>query len=88
MVILYSVPLLNSIAECFERNACVLHEVRHYFLAQPPTVRVLENQRCVPVIQSHRWLNTILDASVDQIVVVVNGLLVDWPTPEWQNTRP
>lgn len=87
-MVTYSIPLLDSIAERFECNTCVLDEVRHDVFAQPSTIRVLEYQWCVPMVQSHRWLNTILNASVDQVVVVVNGQLIDWPATEGQDTRP
>jgi len=88
VVMTYGVPLADSVAKGLESNARILDKVWHNVFAQPSTIRVLQHQRRVPVIQSDRRLDTILNTSVNQIVVVVNGLLIDWTATKRQDARP
>lgn len=88
MVGAYSEPLLDTITKRFKSNTRIVDKILHDVFAKPATVSVLKYQWCVPMVQSHRRLDTILDASVDDIVVVVNGLLIDRSTTEGQDTRP
>jgi len=81
----YSVPLLNPITKRTKRNARILDKVRHNLLAQPPTIRILEHQRRVPVVQSNRRLDTILNASINDIVVVIDSQLIDGSSAERQD---
>ena len=82
----YGEPLAHSITEGFERNARILDKVWHNVFAQPSAVRVLEDQRRVPMVQRDRRLDAILDAGVDEVVIMVNGLLVDWSTAKRQDS--
>ena len=81
----YSVPLLNPITKRTKRNPCILDKVRHNILAQPSTIRILEHQRRVPVIQSNRRLDTILNASINDIVVMIDSQLIDGSAAKRQN---
>ena len=88
VIVAYGKPLLDTITKRLESDASIVDEVFHNVFTEPAAIGVLKYQWRVPMVQSHRRLDAIFDASVNNIVIVVDGLLVDWPTAEWQDTRP
>lgn len=46
----YSIPFANPIAESLESNACIFDKVGYDFLAQPPSISILQHQWGVPMI--------------------------------------
>jgi hypothetical protein len=71
-----------------EDYAGVVDEVRDDVLAEPASIEVLEEEREVPVVEGDNGLNSVLQASVDEIIVVGESLLVDRAAAEGEDARP
>ena len=81
-------PFGYSVMVPFEDHAGVFDEVGDDIFGKPAAVGVLEVQREIPVVESYYWLDSVLEASVDDIVVVVESLLVDRAPSEGEDPRP
>lgn len=81
-------PVVNSISEGTESHPSILHEVVNNVLTEPPAVCVLQIQRHVPVVQRCQRNDIVLNAGIDDIVVMVNRFLVHWTAAKGHDASP
>lgn len=82
------IPPLHPVTEGVEGDAGVVDKVPNDLLGEPAAVGVHQSQGRIPVIERHNRRDVILEASVDDIVVVVDGELVDGASSERQDAAP
>ncbi len=74
---IHSEPPRNFIAIPLKYNSSIVDKIVNNLAAEPTTVDVLQIQGKVPMVQSHRRLNTILNTRIDNIVIVSKCQLID-----------
>ena len=80
-------PLLYPVTEILEADFRIIHKVINQVTVQPMAV-VEERQRRIEVMQGYERLNPLLDALVNQVVVVVNACLIDGTLALRQDAGP
>lgn len=82
------VPPLHPVPESCEGDPGIVDKVSHDLLGEPTAVLVLQSQRRIPMIECDDGRDVVLQASVDHIVVVRDGQLIDWSPSERHDTAP
>ena len=83
-----SIPVLNSISKPPKRNASVLDKVIDNVFRQPSPIGILQCERSVPMVKRCHWDDVVLDAGVDEIVVMCNGFFIYCSPSEGEDTTP
>lgn len=65
------------VSEPLEDNLSIRYEIINDLLVEPASIGILKVEWHVPVVKRNRRLNTVLDACIDDILIMLQCQLID-----------